>query len=1322
MSNYPPTPSFGGFGYNGHFAPPPPPGSNNMIHYPTYPQQRDVVYPHQRPLVPPSMSYGNAYAFNTNAQTTNPNFHVGGVHPPPSPAFQAYGQQHQNINVPQPPGPFPPMPIPNYPVVPQRLATSVAQVPSPSTLQPHTSLPPKPPPLSAQAQSLGQAGTRSEIMDGADREDGELSDGELHRPGQATHSSVSSSRSDLGRVGKAEAISDRIRNSGRDGIGIAAEGMAQSDFVKERVDGGSHVESLPVSKQNSISPHQNQDPSTNMLEGSGRRSSNQPLADHRIIDSPDEEISSVPQSSLLHSPSPNQAFVNGLRGDQSVLENPSSENSQAGYHTQQRLSGPDMEGKNKRECAKIVLQELYDNNIGFEKLLAEGIDASLLRELYLELGIAVPNLPLQQVDHRDTPNGISITKENQVGDVATSELIPIHVGQQSERTLEIQGQDTTGLTQGVKGQEVQHDQNALRDQNVVQPAQKTVNVGAVQEPSSTSKPNIANLPKKPPMATPGDKAIERKDYIAKMLAAKAGRNTSTAKASKPAEPSTLLVEVKNSDNTKENSRAASPVILTTDSMPVPLEKVTNTEDVRRAQTELARRKIEALKTRTEPHRDELPKVTQELPSSPLRSNLSSLSPPMQERSPNIPQRMSKEPPAPLRLPANEQSIPKPSATPQFTPSRSFFSSLGRRPANGIPGLFSFSAPVSPPVSQEQSIIPASSITSAIQAIPEQPTIHPLEQSTDQLGDAPIQQEDTDMDDIHVNSPIPVTASPVANSTSAPETAQGQSRKRPTAADFIESPADRIKRRLGSSEQIDVLIEISEDEDDSDKDEMDLDNVSTARVPPPPLSVAESAKAKAIRDLPPLSDFPSRAKSQVNSYASTPPMVQTPGKVKDQEILKLKEEQILLMQRKIAEMEQRKKAKQAISRAQTPGMSSPRQVEVNSDVDPRTASLDKGNRLDLNVQQSIKAADQQLEAQQAVLVAAEEALPEKQEAEARQKQELEELEERERHEREEREKQKGEQRAKALMLAKAESERVEARKAKMLEESQQRQKRKAELETALPELDVQLEKAKFQLEETQAGIENMKREITNIEREIERGLQGRQIILQQLDDIAKEEEKLTIGHQQSTDHTEKDFEATDSHIPVDPLAGANHVQIETNGVEKLSTEPSILSPSPKFQPSGHLPPTEKPLQHTETVDEIMDISSASSSSDEGEISDDSSRRISVERQVLAEFDQSQGKFGPDLKEDFMPDVMPAQVFYAGSSISTEDDQMMLARTPEPTELVPLANEEVNRPPDDSQMEEPHGKINTQDQAEVHDEVILDTESDSDDYEPPEPSSP
>ena len=325
-----------------------------------------------------------------------------------------------------------------------------------------------------------------------------------------------------------------------------------------------------------------------------------------------------------------------------------------------------------------------------------------------------------------------------------------------------------------------------------------------------------------------------------------------------------------------------------------------------------------------------------------------------------------------------------------------------------------------------------------------------------------------------------------------------------------------------------MIEISEDEDISDNDQMDIDSLSTSIAPPLPSGVAESAKAKAIRDLPPLSDFPSRTKSQVNSFASTPPMVQTPGKVKDQEILKLKEEQISLMQRKIAEMELRKKAKQAISRAQTPGMSSPLQVELISDADTRTASLEKVTDFSLNLKQSIKAAGQKLEAQQAVLMAAEEAVRKKQQAEERQKQEVE---ERQKQEVEERKKQEEEQRAKAVMLAEAESERAEVEKAKLLAESQRRQTRKIELEADLPKLDIQLERTKYKLVEAQNRWESMKKELKDLEADMEQGLEGREIILKELNDISKAEEEWSIlVDQQTTTRTEQAIKATGRESP------------------------------------------------------------------------------------------------------------------------------------------------------------------------------------------------
>lgn len=188
--------------------------------------------------------------------------------------------------------------------------------------------------------------------------------------------------------------------------------------------------------------------------------------------------------------------------------------------------------------------------------------------------------------------------------------------------------------------------------------------------------------------------------------------------------------------------------------------------------------------------------------------------------------------------------------------------------------------------------------------------------------------------------------------------------------------------------------------------------------------------------------------------------------------------------------------------------------------------------------------------------------------------------------------------------------------------------------------------------------------------------------------------------------------------VDHMDVANDTQIEPNGVDQTSPEPSILSASPNPQTLQHPPAPEAPPRHTETVDEIMDISSASSSSDEGEISDDSRREISVERQVLAEFDQSQGNYQPNAKDNTPPppDLNPR------SNRSMEDDRMMLACPPEPaTEPILPAHEEESRTPKDVQMEGSNGIIDVQEQAEAHDDVILDIASDSDDYEPPESTS-
>ena len=176
MSNYPPTPSFGAtFNYNAHLTHPAN-GSHNMIHQTSFPQQRDIMFPSQAPPSQYPGQYDNAYAFKTNNQHINTSV-PGGVIPPP-PLFSGHGP-YSNGRLPPPP--YPPVPIPNYGTLLQRQIMADKQVPSPSTLQPHTSLPPRPPTQAAAAIDKEMGSIATSIPTDGDMEDGELSEGEKSR-------------------------------------------------------------------------------------------------------------------------------------------------------------------------------------------------------------------------------------------------------------------------------------------------------------------------------------------------------------------------------------------------------------------------------------------------------------------------------------------------------------------------------------------------------------------------------------------------------------------------------------------------------------------------------------------------------------------------------------------------------------------------------------------------------------------------------------------------------------------------------------------------------------------------------------------------------------------------------------------------------------------------------------------------------------------------------------------------------------------------------------------------------------------------------------
>lgn len=158
------------------------------------------------------------------------------------------------------------------------------------------------------------------------------------------------------------------------------------------------------------------------------------------------------------------------------------------------------------------------------------------------------------------------------------------------------------------------------------------------------------------------------------------------------------------------------------------------------------------------------------------------------------------------------------------------------------------------------------------------------------------------------------AQPSSQLTMAASAVPVNIRKRPVASDFDNTGAFNppvYKKPFGHMDGPDKLIlDVSESEDSEasdDDDGMDLDKVidqygRQANFPPKP----------SMRDLPPLSDFPPRRSyTAPTSAVGTPPASQsTPRPGARPEDLKSKESAIAEMRRKIAEAEERRKAKLA----------------------------------------------------------------------------------------------------------------------------------------------------------------------------------------------------------------------------------------------------------------------------------------------------------------------------------------------------------------------------------------------------------------------------
>ncbi|RHZ63919.1 uncharacterized protein CDV56_108713 [Aspergillus thermomutatus] len=587
--------------------------------------------------------------------------------------------------------------------------------------------------------------------------------------------------------------------------------------------------------------------------------------------------------------------------------------------------------------AQGALLSLAPHNIRYSELVGEGIHPAVLRQLYEEVGIRVST---------PQPDGVSPT----INPPAKSVDVP---GNLAAAGLESSSSSNVGT--GHAPVTLDH---AKRETKM------PVTAAAANMPASVPAPTAQpSTPAKP---------LERKEVIARMLAAKAAKASGA-----PSTPQT--------DSAKEAPSSESPVsaligkgaAVSSERETPPKDRDMRTREKNKAQTELARQRIEQLKKQGLV-RSQQKAQTDSLPREEVRQSNGSSPAPVSQAS-NTPMIQH---PLPVRPPD-----PEPTA-----PSR-------------IPGLFMTDS---------------------------EPSV------TRVLG-------------------------LVVDSTPQPHVNQ---RKRPRASDFDEPSLTPKRSHNGVNHNVSedrLIIDISDDEfyGDDENDEMEIE--PAGKTSPKGGSVGP---AGSFRTFPSSADSLQRpvVSSQGISTSATPQNHRN----HDQEDLRKKHLEIQAMHRRIAELEQRKQAKLAASRTQSPR---PSEIAVSSTaVNPMSA--DQENQTS-NV--TLQPVAHKLPPQVALLDAAAEAIlsvpaddsdnPETLSSESI-----------------------------ARISALKDADHLEEMRSKLL--------RKKEIESGVPALDAEIQKSEARLAEVKIQEQNLLRDIA-------RGKEGRQQLLEELHSLNLELKGLTL---------------------------------------------------------------------------------------------------------------------------------------------------------------------------------------------------------------------
>ncbi|KAL4896094.1 hypothetical protein BDV59DRAFT_172063 [Aspergillus ambiguus] len=450
-----------------------------------------------------------------------------------------------------------------------------------------------------------------------------------------------------------------------------------------------------------------------------------------------------------------------------------------GAKADQRVLGGTKSPAQLRVQAQGALLSLAPHNIRYHELVGEGINPTVLKRLYEEVGIKIAS---PQPD---------ASAESRSGSA-----VSLNVAQGTKRTSDVA-------------------------------PQQSATEGSTPVHSPAAQPQLA-------------KPMERKEVIARMLAAKAAKSTEAAGSPQPESMvQTPATKPEQSDLQTETT--------TTPSEECAKEKETRVREKNKAQTELARQRIEQLKKQglmRAQQKAQPDTVTQEQASNVLMTEAPTVSSTV----------------VPIHHPLPERPpVPESQASAR------------------IPGLFMMESGQAP----------------SHESVP------------------PIQRRETD-------------------STPQPRAHQ---RKRPRASDFDEPipipkrPSSNGANYTPAEERL--IIDLSDDELYEDEDDaMDIDDSPERNSDDAAASIAESSLRLVPTQHPPQRSM--TVSTSLYSSSATPQY----SRNNDPEDLRRKDLEIQAMRRRIAELEQKKKAKMAASRIQ-----SPRASDSTASTPLNTATID-----------------------------------------------------------------------------------------------------------------------------------------------------------------------------------------------------------------------------------------------------------------------------------------------------------------------------------------------------------------------------------------------